>query len=199
MLLQHRLDQIASVVSSYEQEIAQLQARIREMQAHAQQIGSTESAMESAVQQLQAAIALINRVCPDEMEGFMAVVSSCFESSPIAELPAAAKPEPEDSDRSQTTLEAEPSEAKSEPDAPSPTSEPPTIDVTPAPTSTVPPEPPESAATPIAPTTAPSTPKPDYSRLDWAAIRRLAARHNVATRRRTREQIEAELRDKGVA
>lgn len=106
MLLNNRLNQIASDINSYEVQIAEMQEKIRELQAHSQLVGSTESAMESAVSQLLNAISLINQVCPDELKEFKRVVSDCF-SMPVAALEAVVEPvesEPVQSD----VIESEP-------------------------------------------------------------------------------------------
>lgn len=81
MLLQHRLDEINSIINGYQAQIEQLQNQISQLQSHAQKVGSVEAAMESAVHQLQTAINLVNSVCPDELNRFREVVVSQFEVS----------------------------------------------------------------------------------------------------------------------
>lgn len=81
MLLQHRLDEINSIINGYQVQIEQLQSQIQSLQAHAQKVGSVEAAMESAVSQLQVAINMVNSVCPDELNQFSQVVVSQFEVS----------------------------------------------------------------------------------------------------------------------
>lgn len=81
MLLQHRLDEINSIINGYQAQIEQLQNQISQLQSHAQKVGSVEAAMESAVSQLQTAINLVNSVCPDELNRFREVVVSQFEVS----------------------------------------------------------------------------------------------------------------------
>lgn len=97
MLLQHRLDEINSIINGYQAQIEQLQNQISALQSHAQKVGSVESAMESAVHQLQTAINLVNSICPDELNQFREVVLSQFQvsASPPQLQAVESKAEPE--------------------------------------------------------------------------------------------------------
>lgn len=95
MLLSNRINQIQVIVDDYQSQIEELNRKIRELQAHAQQVQSVESAMESAAQQVQNALAMLRQICPDEEAGFKAVMDECFAGRAIAELPPIeAKAEP---------------------------------------------------------------------------------------------------------
>ena len=178
MLLQHRLNEIASHISGYQSQIDELNAKIAALQAHAQRVGSVEAAMESAVQQLQTAIAMINQVCPDELADFKDVINEQF-GTPVAELPA-----------SDTEVEPEPP-APTSPDAPEvfdsweaadaaiqATKPSPVID----PAEGVIPEGEGDEAT-----------KPEWNDLSWPDFVKYAASKGIKTKGKKRGDIELEL------
>ncbi|MFB2878551.1 hypothetical protein [Floridanema aerugineum] len=197
MLLQHRLNEIQSVVSGYQAQIDELNAKISALQAHAQKVGSVEAAMESAVQQLQTAIAMVNQVCPDELPEFKDVINSQFGDAPIAELPAA----------NETTDSIEPTE----PTAPTASTKPSGCDVysdwesadkaiaAMKPNEVIDPtkgvidvEPTEAAEPTESPAPSPEQ-KPPYHALSWREFLSYAKAQGVNTKGKTRAEIELEL------
>ena len=187
MLFAQTIAQFDTAIDEVKALIEELRQNLSHLEHEKQNLLATEQMWESAIAQIAAAKAATEAIGQVGLiSQAKAAVDAVF--SELPQLPEASEPS-----------EPQP-EPQPESPAPSPDDEPPTtIDVTPTVSPAVPSPAPESAAKPGIPTTAPNPTKPDYSRLDWAAIRRLAARHNVPTRRRTRQQIESDLRDKGVA
>lgn len=186
MLFNQSIAQFDTAIDQVKVQIEELRLKLSHLEQERQNLLATEQMWESAIAQIAAAKAATEAIGQTGLIGeAKAAIDAVFTELP--QLPEADKPQPESANPTPTS--SEPTDG-----------EPPTIDVTATPTEpTTPATAPESASKPSTPPVAPSTPKPDYSRLDWAALRRLANRHNVPTSRRTRQQIEAELRDKGVA
>jgi uncharacterized protein (UPF0335 family) len=87
MLLQEPKARVERQVQAIQEQIERLHKEQKQLQSYLQQLGSVESAMESAVKQVQTAVALANKVCPDEVEAFHGIVNGLFDSAPVAELP----------------------------------------------------------------------------------------------------------------
>lgn len=174
MLLQHRLNEIQSVIAGYQSQIDELNAKIAALQAHAQKVGSVEAAMESAVQQLQTAIAMINQVCPDELAEFKDIIDEQF-GTPVAELPAAAD-----------TTDVEPETAPTNPDAPEASD---SREATEATIQSV-----EAInLTDAIPDGEGEATKPEWNDLSWQEFVKYAASKGIKTKGKKRGDIELEL------
>ena len=177
MLLQHRLNEIASHISGYQSQIDELNAKIAALQAHAQRVGSVEAVMESAVQQLQTAIAMINQVCPDELAEFKDVINEQF-GTPVAELPAA-------------DTEVEP-----EPPAPTSPNSPEVFDSWEAAEAVIMETEPNTVIDPtegVIPDGEGEATKPEWADLNWQEFVRYAASKGIKTKGKKRGDIELEL------
>ncbi|MEM9541746.1 MAG: hypothetical protein AAGA60_19905 [Cyanobacteria bacterium P01_E01_bin.42] len=92
MLLQEPKARVERQIQAIQEQIDRLHKEQEQLQAYLQQLGSVESAMESAVKQVSTAIALGQKVCPDELAGFHATVNGLFDGTPVAELPEVVDP-----------------------------------------------------------------------------------------------------------
>ena len=185
MLLNQIIQSQHALYAEIQAQIESLQEQQRQIQAHLQRLGSVESKMESAAQLVAEAIAEINAVCPDELINYQQTITSLFGCEPIAQLSAG-------------------------------NDEPPTSPTTPAPEPT--PnndEAIETTAVVVADeiivvtatdfTTAESKEEvgeshrePDYTRLSWQQLQKLAAANNISPRGKKRPEIESLLTQHGV-
>lgn len=104
MLLQEPKARVERKIQAIQEQIDRLHKEQEQLQTYLQQLGSVESAMESAVKQVQTAIALGQKVCPDELSSFHATVNGLFDGTPVAELPDTVDP-----------VESEPLEPQTDP------------------------------------------------------------------------------------
>lgn len=169
MLLQHRLNEIQSVISGYQAQIDELNNKISALQSHAQKVLSVEQSMESAVAQLQTAISMVNQVCPDELSAFQDVINNQFGDAPIAELPPA----------NDTTDSVEPTEPTAPTNPPETTAEAPTVDV-------------ETSETDNKKIDS-SEQKPEWYGLSWQKFKTYAKNKGINTKGKTKAEIELKL------
>lgn len=85
MLLQNRLNSINSQIKVYVDEIAKLQARVTQLQTHAQEVQGAEQAAESALAQIDTALAILAAICPDEINLFKDAIDAKF-CAPLPQL-----------------------------------------------------------------------------------------------------------------
>jgi len=173
MLLQHRLNEIQSVISGYQAQIDELNNKISALQSHAQKVLSVEQAMESAVSQVQTAIAMVNQVCPDELVEFKIVIDSQFGDAPIAELPASVNP----------TEAVEPTEPDAPINPPETTTEPATVDV----------EATSENDQTVSKSVDSLDQKPEWHSLSWQKFKTYAKNKGINTKGKTKAEIEMEL------
>lgn len=107
MYLQQLIEQSQVSIANWESQIAELQAKILEMQQQIQIYGSVQEAMKSADLQLINALRMLNQVCPEEIASFREQVVSRFENGEMGlispnkdEDPAPTEPDPQPEDPS---------------------------------------------------------------------------------------------------
>ena len=105
MYLQQLIEQSQVSIANWESQIAELQAKILEMQQQIQIYGSVQEAMKSADLQLINALRMLNQVCPEEVASFRDLIVSRFENGEVEAIapgndlaPTETEPQPEDPD-----------------------------------------------------------------------------------------------------
>ncbi len=189
MLLNQIISNQHALYAEIQAQIESLQEQQRQIQAHLQRLGSVESKMESAAQLVAEAIAEINAVCPDELANYEQTITSLFGSEPIAQLSAGndEPPTPPTTPAPQTTLLPIPNNDDA-------------IETTAV---VVPDEIIVVTATDFTPTeskevVSESSKEPDYTRLSWQQLQKLAAANNISPRGKKRPEIESLLTQHGV-
>lgn len=92
MLLLNRLNSINAQINVYLEEIALLQGKVTQLQAHAQEVQGAEQAAESALAQIDTAMQMLSVICPDEIATFKAAIDARF-NQPLPQLTPATDPD----------------------------------------------------------------------------------------------------------
>jgi hypothetical protein len=79
MLLQAKINTVNFQIVDIQEQIARLQAQLTDLQSFAQSLQSVDQAADSALQQVSQAVALINAVCPEELETFKAAINAMMD------------------------------------------------------------------------------------------------------------------------
>jgi len=165
-LLAAKFNQIASAIDATNAQIADLQAKLSELQEHQQRLLSVEQACQSALAQVGTALSMLNHVDPAEIPTFKAAVEAQFGTDAIAFLESAT-PAPVESTEPEPTA----------PIAPEPSAAPgvePAIDVA----ATATDEPIDQTPKPVAPATIEKM----LNEMTIQSIRKLASAKGVDTK-----------------